>query len=48
MILEFVPDLMVSINVWSGKIPKQLKLNDNILKSSFKCDKPNCLTTHGT
>ena len=48
MILEFVPDLLGAINVWLRKILKQLKLNEIILKSSFKCDTPNCLTTHDT
>lgn len=36
MISEFVPDLSQAVNVWLGKILKQLKLYDNNLKSPCK------------
>lgn len=39
MILEFVPDLSGVVNVWLGKILKELKLYDNNLKSPCKYDR---------
>lgn len=48
MILKFVSDIMGAINVWLKEFLKQLKLNDNILKSSFKYDRPNCWIIHDT